>query len=322
MKRLGKEFLKLLITISLLYYLFQKVPVNRVLQTIKGMEIQYFYFSIALFFLYYGFFSLRWRFLLQSQNIKIGLGIGYSYMLISFFFNNFLPSGLGMDIIRSGYVGRRDNFSKAFGTSLMERMLGMVGMMCIGLFAIFSLRSEFIRLALLYLILIFLIGGVYSLLIYLKAKWLKEKILSIKFLNLGESVRAFYHALKLYSKKGKVILIGIGYSLLVQMTIICINFFLSRSLSMDISFISLIAYIPLITVISLIPITINGLGMRESAYVFLFSSYGIAQEEALSLSLLFFAASVVASAIGGIVFIFIRRPHPKRKNSSSINSRL
>lgn len=322
MKRIGREFLKILVTVTLLYYLFQKIPVQEVFEAVKSIEIKNFYLSVLLFFLYYGFFSLRWKFLLRSQDIELGFTFSYLYILISFFFNNFLPSGLGMDAIRSGYAGGRKDFEKAFGASLMERMLGMVGMMCIGIFAIFSFRIEFIRLAILYFLLIVLIGGIYSLLVSLKLEWLKKKLLSIKFLNIGESIRVFYHAVRIYSKKWRVILIGIVYSLFVQMTIIYINFLLAKSLSIDITFISLIAYIPLITIISLIPITINGLGMRESAYVFLFSSYGIAREEALSLSLLFFAASVIASAIGGVVFIFIRRSDHKRKIDSSINSRL
>jgi hypothetical protein len=227
-----------------------------------------------------------------------------------------------MDVVRSGYVGGRKNFEKAFGASLMGRVLGMIGMMCIGASAIFSLRSEFIYLAIFYIFLIVLILLLYILIFSLKLEWLKKKIISIKFLNLGESLRTFYHAIKIYGKKKKVVIIGIIYSLLVQITIILINFFLSRSLGINLPFISLIAYIPLITIISLIPVTINGLGMRESAYVFLFSYYGIAREESLSLSLLFFATSVIASLVGGLLFIFIRRQNYKERTNSFNNSRL
>jgi len=204
----------------------------------------------------------------------------------------------------------------------MERVLGTIGMMCIGASAIFSIRAEFIYLAIFYIFLIFLIFLLYKLLFSLKFEWIKKKIISIKFLNLGESLRTFYHAIKIYGKKKRVVLIGIIYSLLVQITIILINFLISRSLGINLPFISLIAYIPLITIISLIPVTINGLGLRESAYVFLFSFYGIAREEALSLSLLFFATSVIASLVGGILFIFIRRQNYKEKTNSSNNSRL
>lgn len=322
MKRIGREFLKLLITVALLIFLFHKVPVEEVFNTVRNIEVRNFYLSIILFFIYYAFFSIRWKYLLDSQKIKISPLQSYLYIHIAFFFNNFLPSGLGMDVVRSGYAGGRKNFEKAFGASLMERVLGMIGMMCIGALAIFSLRTGFIYLAIFYIFLIFLIFLLYTLLSSLKFEWIKKKIISIKFLNLGESLRTFYHAIKIYGKKKGVVGIGILYSLLVQITIILINFLLSRSLGINLPFISLIAYIPLITIISLIPVTINGLGMRESAYVFLFSYYGIAREEALSLSLLFFATSVIASLMGGILFIFIRRQNYKEKTNSSNNSRL
>jgi uncharacterized protein (TIRG00374 family) len=322
MKRIGRESLKLLITTALLIFLFYKVPVEEVFNIVRNIEIKNFYLSIILFFLYYAFFSIRWKYLLCSQKIEISLLQSYLFIHIAFFFNNFLPSGLGMDVVRSGYAGGRKNFEKALGASLMERVLGMIGMMFIGVLAIFSIRSEFIYLAIFYIFLIVLIFLLYILIFSLNLEWIKKKLISIKFLNLGESLRTFYHAIKIYGKKKKVVGIGIVYSLLVQITIILINFLLSKSLGINLPFISIIAYIPLITIISLIPVTINGLGMRESAYVFLFSYYGIAREQALSLSLLFFATSVIASLVGGFLFIFIRRQNHKEKTTSSNNSRL
>lgn len=322
MKRIGRESLKLLITTALLIFLFYKVPVEEVFNIVRNIEIKNFYLSIILFFLYYAFFSIRWKYLLCSQKIEISLLQSYLFIHIAFFFNNFLPSGLGMDVVRSGYAGGRKNFEKALGASLMERVLGMIGMMFIGVLAIFPIRSEFIYLAIFYVFLIVLIFLLYILIFSLNLEWIKKKLISIKFLNLGESLRTFYHAIKIYGKKKKVVGIGIVYSLLVQITIILINFLLSKSLGINLPFISIIAYIPLITIISLIPVTINGLGMRESAYVFLFSYYGIAREQALSLSLLFFATSVIASLVGGFLFIFIRRQNHKEKTTSSNNSRL
>jgi len=313
MKRFFKEFAKLLVTAGLLYYLFRKVPAGKVIQTIKGMDLLYLFIPIILFFIYYGFFALRWRFLLSSQNISVSPRMSYLYMLVSFFFNNFLPSGVGMDIVRSGYAGGREKFESAFGASIVERMLGMIGLMFIGLFAIFWMHHEFIKFFFIYLGLILLIGLVYFLFVSVRAKWLKEKLLSIKFLNLGKSLRDFYLSIKTYRNKGKTITIGIGYSILVQMVIICINFFLVRGLSINLPLSSLIAYLPIITIFSLIPITINGLGMREYAYVLFFSSLGVAKEGPLSLSLLFFATSVIASSIGGIVFIFLKKPQRKEK---------
>jgi glycosyltransferase 2 family protein len=312
MKKIGKETLKIIITAALFYYLFRnKVPAGKVIQNIKNINSLYFVLIIISFFIYYLFFSLRWNFLLRAQNINIPRSKSYLYILISFFFNNFLPSGLGMDMIRSAYAGGRENFEKALGTSIMERILGMIGMMLIGITAIFSGKLEFAKLSILYIGLIIFIILVYYFLTSLKVKWLKEKLLSVKFLNLGESIREFYRAFKIYKNQKKTIVIGIGYSILIQLVIIMMNYFIAKGLSIPLPLFGLLSYIPIITVISLIPITINGLGLRETAYVYFFSLLNISEAGAMSLSLVFFFCSVIASCTGGIVFIFLKKPEKR-----------
>ncbi|MBN1695567.1 flippase-like domain-containing protein [candidate division WOR-3 bacterium] len=308
MKKISIEILKILITIGLFYYLFKtKVPLNEVIQNIKNLNIVYLILIILLFFLYYLIFSLRWNFLLKAQNIGISEVRSYLYIIISFFFNNFLPSGLGMDMIRSAYAGGKENFEKALGASIMERILGMIGMMLIGIAAVFSWKAEFAKLSILYIGLILLTILIYYFLTSLKVSWLKEKILSVKFLNLGDSIRKFYRAFKIYKNKIRTLIIGISYSVLVQIVIIIINYFIAKGLSLQIPIFALLAYIPIITVISLIPITINGLGLREAAYVYFFSLLNVTKGQAMSLSLVFFITSVIASCGGGIVFVFLRR---------------
>ncbi len=312
MKKIGKEILKILITIGLFYYLFKtKVPLNEVIQNIKNLNIVYIIIIILFFLLYYLVFSLRWNFLLKAQKIEISKARSYLYIIISFFFNNFLPSGLGMDMIRSAYAGGKKNFEKALGASIMERILGMIGMMLIGITAVFSGKAEFVKLSILYIGLILVIALIYYLLTSLKVFWLKEKLLSIKFLNLGDSIRKFYRAFKIYKNKRKTILVGIGYSILVQVLIILINYFIAEGLTISIPIFALIAYIPIITVISLIPITINGLGLREAAYVYFFCLLNITEGQAMSLSLVFFITSVIASCAGGIVFVLLKKPEKR-----------
>jgi glycosyltransferase 2 family protein len=308
MKKIGVEILKILITIGLFYYLFKtRVPLNEVISNIKNLDIAYVIIIFVLFLLYYFIFSLRWNFLLKAQKINIPFSKSYLYILVSFFFNNFLPSGLGMDLVRSAYAGGKENFEKALGTSIMERVLGMIGMMAIGVLAVFSGKTEFARFSILYIGLILLTVLIYYLLISLKIEWIKKKLLSIQFFDLGNSIRKFYKAFKFYKNKKRTLLIGVGYSVLVQSVIIIINYFIARGLSNPIPVFALLTYIPIITVISLIPITINGLGLREAAYVYFFSSLSMSRGEAMSLSLIFFFASVIASCVGGIVFVFLKK---------------
>jgi uncharacterized protein (TIRG00374 family) len=308
MKKILIEILKILLAVGLFYYLFKtKVPLHEVIQNIKNLNMLCLIIIIILFFIFYLAFSLRWNFLLKAQGIYLSESRSYLYLLVSFFFNNFLPSGLGMDVIRSAYAGGKENFEKALGASIMERVLGMLGMMLIGVSAIFSWKLEFVKLSLLYLGLILFTIFLYYFFTSLKVEWLRKKLLSIKFFNLGRSIKEFYHAFKIYKNKRKTLIIGIAYSVLVQLVITFINYFIAKGLSIPILFSAFLAYIPIITIISLIPLTINGLGLRETAYVFFFSSLNIAESEAFSISLVFFATSVITSCVGGIVFIFLSR---------------
>ncbi len=311
MKRIGKEALKVIITAALFYYLFKyRVPVKEVIQNIKNINLMYLVFIIVFFFIYYLIFSLRWNFLLKAQKIEISPSRSYLYILVSFFFNNFVPSGLGMDMIRSAYAGGKENFEKAFGASIMERILGMIGMMLIGVTVIFSGKLKLAKLSVVYIGVIIFIILVYYFLTSLKLSWLKEKLLSIKLFNLGNSIREFYRAFKIYKNKRKILIIGIGYSVLVQLLIITINYFIAKGLSISVPFFAFLAYIPIITVISLIPLVINGLGLRETAYVFFFSLVNISKVQAMSLSLVFWATSVIASCAGAVAFLIL----PRKKN--------
>ena len=311
MKKVLKELIKIAITVLIFFILFRRIPFHDVVSTLQGSKPQYFIIAGVLFFLYYFFFSSRWKTLLNAIGIKISEEKAYIYIIISFFFNNILPSAVGMDAVRSIYAGGKEKFSGAFASSIMERALGMSAILFIGLFSIFRRIENGLILFLIYLGLILLIFILYLVLTGIKFKWLKNFILKIKFLNLGEEIRKFYRALKEYRDKRRVIVIGFLLSMCVQMMIVFINYMIVKGLNLDISIFHLITYLPLITIVSLIPITINGLGLRESAYVLLFNAAGLPGNQSLSLSLMFYFISVIASISGGIAFLFLRE---KRKD--------
>ena len=64
--------------------------------------------------------------------------------------------------------------------------------------------------------------------------------------------------------------------------------------------------VPVVTVVSMFPLSFGGLGVREGAMVIFFSQYGISAASAISLSLLSYSISLVAGAIGGILYPFYK----------------
>jgi uncharacterized protein (TIRG00374 family) len=95
---------------------------------------------------------------------------------------------------------------------------------------------------------------------------------------------------------------SVGLSLLsalVATSLTSVMYYLvSRGLSVNISFWVWFAYVPVVTVISRVPITVGGLGLRDSALMFLLNSADIPASQSLSISLFFFAATVIVSVLG------------------------
>jgi uncharacterized protein (TIRG00374 family) len=253
----------------------------------------------------------RWRKLLGAQGIDIPFFRLLSIYMISFFFNNFLPAGLGMDITRTVYVAKqRGRASEVFASVLAERVLGMVGILIFALFALlFYLNTHEGRMIAL------LVGGLtlvvlVAVILFLKRGFLpplRRRIGAIKLFRLGERIKKLYEALQLYRKSLRPVLWAVFLSILVQGFLVLLNFASGTSLGLEVPLYSHLVYVPIISIIAMIPISINGIGVREWGYVFFFGLVGLTRGEALSMSLLFFAIGIVGSLTGGIAFLFRSR---------------
>ena len=93
--------------------------------------------------------------------------------------------------------------------------------------------------------------------------------------------------------------------LIIQFLTKGIIFLLSKSLSLNIAFSVLVVIVPIIFVVSLFP-SINGLGIREGAYVY-FLSEMVGRGNAFALSLLFLTLTLLLSLIGGLVYVWVNR---------------
>ena len=91
-------------------------------------------------------------------------------------------------------------------------------------------------------------------------------------------------------------------SLLYQVSIILSNYGAASGLGLDVPVTAFFFLIPVTTLITMIPISLNGFGLREGAYVFAFSSIGISAEAALALSVIPTLCMIGMSLIGGIFY--------------------
>jgi glycosyltransferase 2 family protein len=101
---------------------------------------------------------------------------------------------------------------------------------------------------------------------------------------------------------------AIALSALLQLALATCQYLLGIGLGLDIALATFILIVPITNVIASLPITINGLGMREAGYLLLLGMAGVSKEQAVALSILYFAASLTGGFSG--VFAFVTTPMP------------
>jgi uncharacterized membrane protein YbhN (UPF0104 family) len=103
-----------------------------------------------------------------------------------------------------------------------------------------------------------------------------------------------------------VLTIAVGLSFLFQAVVIGVVFLNALALGQSFSISALAVFVPLISLAGMVPVTVNGLGVREALYVLLFGQLGTSHDLSVSLALLYLAVTFMASLPGGIVYALLR----------------
>ncbi|HID61735.1 MAG TPA: flippase-like domain-containing protein, partial [Anaerolineae bacterium] len=120
--------------------------------------------------------------------------------------------------------------------------------------------------------------------------------------GIAEGLKRFYESLHGYNipAVGKTL----GVSLAFNILLITMNYLIGPSLGARISIWYYFLFVPITSIVTMLPVSFAGLGVREGAYVFLFIQAGMARQTALSLSLLVYVVSIFAPGlIGGVVYV-------------------
>lgn len=305
MKNKLSFIIKLLVSAGLIIFILYRVNFKEVAAALTSMSLLWYGTALFTWGLFFVFVVWKWKIILKYQ----GFSVPYLYLmrlyLTGIFFNNFLPSTIGGDGYRIYKLIKysKTNYQSALSV-LIDRLSGFFALLILAL--IFALvKYKTIEPMILYLVcginLVFWIG-IY-ILKHEKMYTLLMKILKkFNLTKISELVHEIYDALNKY--KTKYYIPVLGFSFLAQLTNISVNYFIGTALGADISIINYVLYFPLIAILATIPITVNGLGLRENLYVSFFMRTGMRKEVAFALSVGYYILTVISSIAGGIWYMF------------------
>ena len=230
---------------------------------------------------------------------------------IGFFANNFIPSGFGGDLVK--VVSLRQSHGRgaeALSSVLMERVTGLVGSSLIALVALlWNLAAHALTLDLPWFLWALIVVTALGIPVaFFIARWsnpigllnrLYPKATGLPFYGKFENLVNTIHR---YPVRALVsaLLISLPFTLnliLVQVTI-------AWALGIHLPFRIFALFVPIIAIINLLPITFNGLGLREGIYTFLFVPVGVPAATAVSMSLAFYFLRFSAGLLGGLMYAF------------------
>lgn len=301
--------------IILLVFLLRKdaADIRRILFSCR---IDYLIFSILLFIFNVVTISWRMKIVFNGEGLALSLLDSTRLNFIGYFFNNFMPTAVGGDIVKAHCASQaNDDKIKSYTSVIMDRIVGLYSFLILAAIALLLTRGSLNMPFLPQIIFIMLIGWavIFYLVTHQEAEAKMERLfLKIKLGKIGEQLNLAYKTVNDYRNKLDVII----KSLLVSVFSQCVYFltiylfFISLGSKIEIGTIFLI--MPIVSYLSMLP-SIGGLGVREGAMVALFGPIA-GKEIAFAVSILLLVGLFVLSLLGWISYIYwtIFRPGEKR----------
>ena len=299
-------FFKSIVSLSLIYYLFITIPWGEVSEVVFSASIYWLIISVLVQILSFIFLALRWRIILRNSESNISF---YDIIKVSFIgiaVNNVLPGSIGGDFVRGAYIIKK-------GVSLKDSISSLVADRVLGLFIVLVFACTFLffygnkhpSLYHMNMIVIFMILALLSIIFFFKTdifmgliKRMLNKILSSSFYNKTVSM---IDDLYQYQISKHVVLKVFLITIIAMFLEVLVFWLASKSLGMDYSFYIFIISIPLIIIISALPISLGGFLVRESSGLYLLNMLGVEMIHASSIIILFIPI-LLFSSIPGIYF--------------------
>ncbi|MDE2602091.1 MAG: flippase-like domain-containing protein [Bradyrhizobium sp.] len=294
---------KILISAALLYLALRKIDLSELASRIGVASLGWIGLAIAVAFLQLLVGALRWHEISAECDAPLTVRQTMRFNVIGTFFNQTLPSAIGGDAVRLWLVARGGAGWRAATYSIfVDRAVGLIALAVIIVASLpwsYNLiRDPDGRAALLFVDFAALAAGAGFLLLgrlpwpRLESWWGTHHLYSCSVI----ANRAFFSR-----RRGPRLA---AYSLLVHVLTVVIAWCVVRSIAAPVLFGQAFQLVPPVMLITMMPISIAGWGLREATMGLAFGYAGLAASEGVNVSLLFGMVSFIVGAVGGLVWVF------------------
>jgi uncharacterized membrane protein YbhN (UPF0104 family) len=302
MKNRLLNLLKICLSVGLLVLLLSRIGIDEAMVAIQEMAPGALIAAFLLFQLGVVVRAYRWQRLLEAVRFPVPLRRLVILYYVGGFFNTFLPTGVGGDVVRIFELSKdSQRASESAGTVFVDRLSGLVVLFALALVALpFSVGLITAELRLVTLAIAG--GGIAVAWLLFQQSWADQLLALLPFGDrLRAKVRDLYQAV--HGCGTGAMGRALGTSLLFNLILISHVTVLALGLGIRVSLWYFVLFVPLISFSLVLPVSISGLGVRETTFVLLFGQAGVGQPQALALSLAFYGVTVATGLVGGVLYV-------------------
>lgn len=311
-KNTKKILLKSIISCLLLVYLIYRADISAIWRSLKTASPFWIVVSFSLHIIGFLLTAIRWQMLLAVRGAHLSTWYLIRSVLIGIFFNNFLPSTVGGDVYRAYDTAKQvGSKTESMTVVVVERLTGIFALGLFAIFALFLGFSHFGHIPIIWLaiaglgiaFIMFLAAMNHKVAKTIKAIFEHPEMIKFPFLRKVQAkLKQIYDALCVYKRNKRVMFVAFLLALFLQINVIVHYYVISYALDLNVPIMYFFLIIPVVTVVLMIPIFINGIGAREAAYTLLLGAFDVTRPEAIAFSWIAFGMILVQGIAGGIVY--------------------
>jgi uncharacterized protein (TIRG00374 family) len=292
-----------LVSIALLVLLFRNLDVAALRTLYATLPLWFYLVSLAVVVGGQALYAWRWRQVLAASGVPVTVGTAVRQYFIGIFLNNFFPSTVGGDMAKIYYLGRQHGYRPIAASIVLDRLLsiGLLAVLATAMYWIapdpspeFAVTRAFITVIALCLILGLVLaargtGG------------LPQRLAPFGSFVVGLAKRAqrFRYDMAAAARHPAIVFQSAAVVATYFFTLTAVyRAFLMLNTTAHPPYLTLLTAVTTASLLSNIPISINGLGLREQLHAILLQPLGVPREAAVAISLLLFAHLLVSSLVG------------------------
>ena len=301
---------KAAVTALLFFYLFRKVDFRHFGSILRSARLDILLLAFAVMWVGHYICIFRWRMLMRPLMPVLSLGQLFGIYCIGLFFNLTFPTVVGGDVVKMYYAGKPSKlYAQSFAATFLDRDAGMLAMMIIAclitLIHPVTLSGIPVNLIVWASFFAFLLANVVIFTPSLH-RFLTRFLYVFHLSRIAAKIDAISNAFQIMGRHWPVLANSLAISLVNQLLAISVTWVMAVGLRLHVSILYFLLFVPVITLISMIPVSLNGMGLREYAFMSLFGAIGLAPASTMALGLLSSAIIILSSLPGGVVYIFFR----------------